>query len=558
MILSLCVKNYALIEDLSLDFKQGLTVITGETGSGKSIVIEAIELLCGKRADTSAVRLGCNVCQISGSFSFENPRVAAFLENYSISLDDNILLIRRTIEVSESSGGKSKAFINDCQVNISTLAALGELLIDFHAQDEKYSLNSLETQLEILDSKADKAKDLSGKIALLYGRLSTLRAELESLNLSDSQREQKIDMFSFQLEEIDDADLKENEDIEIEARLPGLKNAEKISALCKQIKELLYSSEVSALSTVAKAKKDIESLNSLGAEVSEALTLIDQSYYQIEEAYRGIEDISDRTDIDPEKLNAVLERAELIKKLKKKYGSSIAEIKAYRDKIESELNVLRNFQANSDELQKAIDQVSQELLALCDELTQKRMGASEKFCENVRRQLAELEIQNAVFEIDFKKKEPSANGQDKIDFMFSANKGESVAPLRNAASGGEMSRVLLAIELSADFNAGQTAVFDEIDTGTGGKAGEKIARKLSELSKQKQVFSITHLAQGAAFADTHVKIYKSAQGDRTFTKAKILSRDEHIEEIARMISGQEITQSALEHAQNLIAAAKNS
>ncbi|MDR2860323.1 MAG: DNA repair protein RecN [Elusimicrobiota bacterium] len=558
MILSLSVKNYALIEDLTLNFKEGFTAITGETGSGKSILIEAMELICGKRADTSAIRSGCLVCSISGSFSFENPQVSDFLNSLSIPSEDNIVLIRRTIETGGANGsGRSKAFINDCQVNISTLASLGELLIDFHSQDEKYSLNTLETQLSVLDSKIKDAAPLLNNIKSLYEQIVKLKDELEAINLSDSQREHKIDLYSFQTQEINEASLEAGEDEKLESELPKLKNSEKISSLCQEIREILYSNESAVLSVVSKAKKNIESLNSLGIDASEILSLIEQSSYQIEEVYRSVDDILSKTDINPEKLNSALERNEMIKKLKRKYGSTISEILAYNEKIKSELDYLNNFKANTEKIEAELEQKSKGLLSICDTLTQKRKEASSRFCQSVKNELFDLEIKDAVFEIDFNVKEPSGNGQDKIEFMFSANKGESILPLRDSASGGEMSRVMLAIELSSEFNIDQTAVFDEIDTGTGGKAGDKIGKKLEKLSKQKQVFSITHLAQAAAFADTHIKIYKDVEDSRTFTRAKTLSQEEHIEEIARMISGEQITQSALEHAKSLIQSAKS-
>jgi DNA repair protein RecN (Recombination protein N) len=556
MIISLSIKNYALIEDLTLDFKKGFTVITGETGSGKSILIEAMELLCGKRADTSAIRSGYSACSILGAFSFDNPKIIEFLNSFSIPIEDDTIIIRRTVENS-AGVGKSKAFINDVQVNISTLANLGNMLIDFHSQDEKYSLYNLETQLAVLDGKIPDAKNLIEKIKEIYEQISQLKNELEALKLSDSQREQRIDLYSFQLQEISEANLTAGEDESLETELPKLKNAEKITRLCQDIKEVLYSNENSAIYSIGKAKKNIEILELLGIDASEILSLAEQSYYQIEEVCKAVENIYSKTDTNPEKLNAALERVELIKKLKKKYGAAIEDILNYKNKIEIELDTLNNLKTNSEKIEKDILEKSEILSSLCEKLSQKRKDIAENFSENVRKELSELEIKNAVFEVDFKLKEPSYNGQDKIEFMFSANKGENILPLRECASGGEMSRTLLAIELSSDFNPDQTAIFDEIDTGTGGKAGEKIGKKLQDLSKQKQVFSITHLAQVAAFADTHIKIYKDDKDARTFTKAQTLSQDEHIEEIARMISGQQITKAALDHAKNLIENSKN-
>ncbi|MDR2709436.1 MAG: DNA repair protein RecN, partial [Elusimicrobiota bacterium] len=547
MILSLSIKNYALIEDLNLNFNEGFTAITGETGAGKSILLEALELVCGKRADTSAIRTGCLTCSISASFIYKDEQISNFLSKFSIDADDNTILIRRTIENSDGIG-RSKAFINDCQVNISTLAALGNMLMDFHAQDEKYTLNAPSAQIAILDSQIPQAPQLLSQISKLYFDLSALKQELDDLNLSEAQKAQKIDLYSFQLNEINDAQLTTGEDERLEIELPKLKNAEKISALSNEIIALLYSNENSALSLISKITKNLQNLTELGIDTAEILKLAGDSYYQLEEVYHSVDDTLSKTDISPEKLNQALARHDLIKKLKKKYGQTIDEILAYGLKVGVELETLENLGANANKLELEIEAKEKEILQLCDILSQKRKAISADFSKRIKEQLGELEIANAVFEVDISSKDISANGKDKVEFMFSANAGQQVSPLRHCASGGEMSRVMLAIELSAKFNADQTAIFDEIDTGTGGRAGDKIGKKLAELSRQKQVFSVTHLAQSVAFCDTHIKIFKEIVDGRAISYAKVLTPQESVAEIARMISGQEISDSALSHA----------
>ena len=548
MILSLSIKNYALIEDLNIDFSNGFTVITGETGAGKSILVKSIELLTGARADSSAIRSGCSICTIAASFEFKDKDISDFLDSLSIPASDNTILIRRTIENS----GKSKSFINDCPVNVSSLSKLGNLLIDFHNQDEKHSLMDLDTQREILDNETPEIATLLETAAGIYSEVRELKTKLESLNLSDAERERKCDLFSFQIKEIEDAAIEQGEEEKIASELPRLKNAEKISLLAEETIALLYSDGDSALGRIIKAKKNIENINSFGAEASQAISLIETSYYQAEEAYREIENILAKTDINPEKLNNTLERSELIKKLKKKYGDSVESILEYKDKISQEMQILSDYKKNNDKIEKELSEKTHNLNEVCEKISKKRKKAAEKFSLSVKNELLELDIKNAVFEIKFDKKEPSANGYDIIEFMFCANKGEKVLPLKNSASGGELSRVLLAIELASPLKTDQTTIFDEIDTGTGGKTGEKIGQKLSQLSAKKQVLSITHLAQAAALAQTHIKIFKETENSRTFTKAIILSKTEHIEEIARMISGEKITKAALEHASNLI------
>jgi DNA repair protein RecN (Recombination protein N) len=548
MLCWLSVKNFALIEDLNIDFSDGFTVITGETGSGKSILIKSIELLTGARADLALIRAGCSICTISASFESKSDKIAEFLNNFSIPFDDNTILIRRTIENT----GKSKAFINDLQVSISTLACLGELLIDFHGQNEKHSLLDLDSQAEILDNEVEDLKPLLKKSVCLYAEVKDLESKIEAMNLSDVERERKIDLYSFQIKEIEDARLELGEDEKLEAELPKLKNAEKISSLSQEIISILYSSDNAVLDCILKAKKSIELINSYGQDTSEVLSLIEQSYYQVEEVYREVENILLKTSLNPEKLNFSLERAEFIKKLKRKYGITIEEIIKYKDRIASELSSLSGYKDNSDKLKKDLEEKIKQLIEVCGLISAKRQKTAKIFAKSVQEKLLELEIKDAVFGVNFEKKEPSANGYDAIEFMFCANKGEKVLPLKSTASGGELSRVLLAIELSTKVQTYQTSVFDEIDTGTGGKTGEKIGEKLAKLAKRKQVFSITHLAQVASFAKAHVKIYKEIKNSRTYTKAKVLTESEHIEEIARMVSGEKISKTALDHAKNLI------
>jgi DNA repair protein RecN (Recombination protein N) len=548
MLSSLSVKNFALIEDLNIDFSSGFTVISGETGSGKSILIKSVELLTGSRADLALIRTDCSVCTISASFESKSDKIAEFLNNFSIPFNDDTILIRRTIENT----GRSKAFINDSQVSISALASIGELLIDFHGQNEKHSLLDLDCQLEILDNEVEGLKPLLKKSADLYAKVKNLESKIEAMNLSDAERERKIDLYSFQIKEIDDAKLELGEDEKLEAELPKLKNAEKITSLSKEVIDILYSSDNAVLDGILKAKKSIELINFYGEDASETLSLIEQSCYQAEEAYREVENILSKTSLDPEMLNASLERAELIKKLKRKYGNTIEEIIKYKDKIVYELNSLSGYKDSSDKLKKELEEKTKQLLEACEAISAKRQKTAKIFAKSVQDKLLELEVKNAMFEVKFEKKELSANGYDVAEFMFCANKGEKILPLRSTASGGELSRVLLAIELSTKIQSYQTSVFDEIDTGTGGKTGEKIGEKLAELAKRKQVFSITHLAQVASFAKTHIKIYKEIENSRTYTRAKVLKECEHIEEIARMVSGEKISKTALDHARNLI------
>lgn len=548
MLSSLSVKNFALIEDLNIDFSDGFTVITGETGSGKSILIKSMELLTGARADLSLIRAGCSICAVSASFEFSSGKITDVLNNFSIPFDNNTIIIRRTIETT----GRSRAFINDLQVSISALASIGCFLIGFRGQNEKYSLMSLNSQLEMLDSEVEDLEPMLKESAELYTGIKQLQSKIEAVDLSAEEREKRIDLYSFQIKEIDDAAFELGEDEKLQREIPKLNNAERIASLSHEVISILYSSNSAVLSGILKAKKNIELINSCGEDVSEALSMIEQSYCQTDEVYREIECLLSRTALNPEKLNASIERAELLKKLKKKYGGSLEEVIKYKNKIVLDMNSLNCYKDTSDKLKKELEEHTKLLADICTKISAKRHKAAEIFAESVRAELLDLGMKDAVFEIKFTKKELSADGFDIIEFMFCANRGEKILPLRNSASCGELSRVLLAIELSAGIQDSQTAVFDEIDTGTGGKIGGKIGAKLAELGVKKQVFSITHLPQVAAFAAAHIKVYKETKNSRTYTKAKVLKKSEHIEEIAMMVSGEKISKTALDHAKNLI------
>jgi len=489
------------------------------------------------------------VCTLSASFEYKSSKITDFLNNFSIPSESNIVLIRRTVENT----GKSKAFINDLQVSVSLLAGLGKLLIDFHGQSEKHSLLSLDSQLEILDNEIKDIKPLLEKVSVLHTRVRDLKLKLEEMNTSAIERERKTSLYSFQIKEIEDANLKLGEDESLAAELPKLKNAEMIASLSQKVVSLLYSSDGAVLNGILKAKKDIELINSYGVDADEALSLIEQAYYQTEEAYREIKDILSKVSLDPGELYSLLERIELIKNLKKKYGTTIEAVVEYKDKISRELDSLNNYECDYEKLKKELALERECLFKICEDISGRRRKAARIFAKSVQENLFDLEMKNAVFEIKFTEKEPSANGYESVEFMFCANKGEKILPLKNTASGGELSRVLLAVEAAAKTkDDGQTIIFDEIDSGTGGKTSEKIGLKLSHIAKKKQVFCITHLAQVAAFAEKHIKVYKEIKNSRTYTKAVVLTEAEHIKEIARMISGGKLTETALEHAKNLV------
>ncbi len=548
MITALSIKNYALIENITIDFKKGLTVITGETGAGKSIIIDSIDLLLGARASTSIIRTGTSSCTISAEFNIsKNAAVKNILSELSIDCEDDII-IRRQID----SSGKSKAFINDISVSINTLSNMGKYLVDFYAQHKSNMLFEQNYQKQIVDGIA-KNDSLLAKLSTKYDEYEKLKKQKEEIEKANTDRERLLDLYKYQINEINKANLISDEEEKIEQELPKLKNAEKIKTVTGEMLSILYKQEHSVTDNLSIINKQVALLEKYGINIENISKNLASSMSQIDDIYREIEDLSDSTDITPETLDNMLERQQLIKRLKSKYGKTIQEIIDYGKLLEDKVKSLENYEVNMDKLQKEINFILKEITSLCEQISDKRKKVSKVISKNIISELEDLNMKNSQFEINIKKGEITRTGFDELEFMFSANKGEKLYPLSLVASGGEISRVMLALSttVSNHYNV-DTVIFDEIDTGTSGKTGEKIGKKLKSLSNQRQIISISHLAQIASNADNHIKIYKESEKGRNITKAKVLSAKERVEEIAKIISGEKVTEHAIKHAEELI------
>ena len=548
MLTSLSVKNYALIENITIDFKKGLTVITGETGSGKSIIIDSIDLLLGARASTSVIRTGTTSCTISAEFDIsKNINVKNILSELSIDCEDEII-IRRQID----SAGKSKAYINDISVSVSTLSSIGKYLVDFYAQHKSNMLFEQNYQRQIVDNIADNSSLLE-KLSVKYDELEKLKYKKEEIEKANTDRERLLDLYKYQVNEINKANLSCDEEEKIEQDLPKLKNAEKIKTVTNEMLSILYKQEHSISDNLSIINKQISLLEKYGINVDNISKNINSATSQIDDVYREIEDLSESVDITPDSLDTMLERQLFIKKLKSKYGKNIQEIIDYGKQLEDKIKSLENYEANMDYLQKEIDLLIKDITKLCQQISDKRKKVANVISKKIVSGLEDLNMKNSQFEISIEKSEISRTGFDKLEFMFSANKGEKLYPLSLVASGGEISRVMLALSttISDNYNVG-TIVFDEIDTGTSGKTGEKIGKKLKSLSNNRQIISISHLAQIASNADNHIKIYKETEKSRNITKAKVLNDKERVEEIAKIISGEKITEHAIKHAEEML------
>lgn len=548
MLTHLSIKNYALIENIDINFDAGLTVITGETGAGKSIIIDAVDMLLGARANNSVIRTGTNSCTISACFNIENySKIKEILEDLSIDFQDEII-IRRQLEIS----GKNKSFINDIPVSINTLTNIGKYLVAFYAQHKSNLLFDKNYQMQVIDNIADN-KDLLKKLADIYSSLKKTEKQKEDIINSNLERERLLDLYNYQLNEIKKASLNIDDDINIEKELPKLKNAEKIKNTAHEISDILYSKNESVLDSLSNITKLLEDLENFGIDTTIMTQQLNNSIAQIDDIYRQTKNITQNTELNPQLLNEMFERQQLIKKLKTKYGKTIADILNYKQELETKLKALENYEQSLEKIEQEIIKLKEKVNELCKKISLNRKKVIPHLTKSILVELEDLNINNAQFEINISKQEITQTGFDDIEFMFSANKGEQIQSLASVASGGEISRIMLALAttISKYYNI-QTIIFDEIDTGTSGKTGDKIGKKLKQISKDKQVISISHLAQIAANAKNHLKIYKETIKNRTTTHAKLLNDTEHIEEVANIISGQTITKNAIKHAKELI------
>ena len=548
MLTNLSIRNYALIENINIDFKTGLTVITGETGAGKSIIIDAVDMLLGARANSSIIRTGTDLCTISAIFDISNnTKVKDILNNLSIDFQDEII-IRRQIE----SSGKNKSFINDIAVSISTLSNIGKYLVAFYAQHKSNLLFDKSYQLQIVDNIANN-KELLIKLSDIYSNLKKVQKQKDDIINSNTEKERMLDLYNYQLNEIKKANLNIDDDINIEKELPKLKNAEKIKNTSFEISNILYSKNESVLDNLSKITKQLDDLQSFGIDTKVMTEQLNNSIAQLDDIYRQTQEIAQDTDLNPDLLNEMFERQQLIKKLKTKYGKTIEDILNYKQELEQNINNLNNYEQSLEQIDKEIKELNKKLTSVCEKISSNRKKVIKPLTENIIKELEDLNINNALFEISITKQEITQSGFDNVEFMFSANKGEKIQSLSEVASGGEISRIMLALAttISKYYNI-QTIIFDEIDTGTSGKTGDKIGKKLKQISKDKQVISISHLAQIASNANNHLKIFKETANDRTTTHAKLLNKQEHIEEVANIISGATVTKNAIKHAQELI------
>lgn len=547
MLLNLHVKNLALIEEVDVDFEKGLIVLTGETGAGKSLILGSVNIALGNKASKDMIRKGTDYSLVELSFSVSE-NCAKQLKKYDIYMEeDNIVTVTRKI-----SEGRSISKINGETVNIKTLKNVMSLLIDIHGQHDHQSLLYTKNHLDILDKFAkDSILELKEQIKEEYSKYTKLIKKLEEFNIDEGQKAREIEFAEYEVNEIESANLKPEEDVQVEEEFKKLSNSKEIvSALSEIYNALSYETAGGLGDIINKAVMDINSIKGMDEKISQFQTELYDIDNLCRELTSQIYDYNSGMDFNPEYVREVEERLDVINHLKLKYGNSIEEILRYKEEKEEYLEKLNNMTDEMESVKNQISELEGTLNNLCTKLSEQRKKAAKELEVLVKQALVDLNFIAVEFEIQITRKESiGENGFDNVEFMISTNPGESVKPLVKVASGGELSRIMLAIKsILATEDDIDTLIFDEIDTGISGQTAMKVAEKMAKISRNHQVICISHLSQIAAMADSHYLIKKTADENSTTTSIKKLTRQQSIEELVRINGGSGITEAGLIHA----------
>lgn len=551
MLTSLKIRNLAIVDNIEVGFGAGLNVITGETGAGKSILAAALGLVLGGRADRSMIRAGEDKCSVEAVFELNNTdEINAILDDGGIDeCDGGLLIIRRVI--SEKGAGRN--FINGCQTTVQTLKNVGNLLVDMHGPYDHQSLLNRDFQMDILDAYGHLAGQLQS-YAKIYANLLELQRRRESLDSDSSSTAQQIDLLSFQVKELEEADLDGLDEDELVAEHSRVANAERILELTDGLLNAITEDETSAFNAVAFGQRTIPELVELVPQAADWRDELESVSVQLQELTNAISGFSQGVEADPERLLWLEDRMALLQKLKRKYGSTIPEMLEFLEKARGRLSALENRDEILRKLDAEIEQSRRATMAAGEKLRSARQKAAAKLGKAITGHLRDLGFQHGEFSIEVNPAlQPGPSGIDVIEFGFAPNLGEPMRPLRDIASSGEISRVMLAIKaVLAKHDRIPVLVFDEIDSNVGGEMGNAIGSKLATVAELRQVICITHLPQVAAFGTQHFVVAKQVRDSRTLTSITEVDGDDRAEEVARMLGGRDLTSVALQHARELL------
>jgi DNA repair protein RecN (Recombination protein N) len=549
VLLGLTLKNFTIIEDLSVSLSSGLNIITGETGAGKSIIVDAINIILGDKAPAENIKTGKEEAHIEALFDIsKDETIKERLVTSGFDIKSGELLIKRIIYRNS----RSRVFINGSLSTLTLLSTITQGLVDIFSQHEHQSLLREDNHLKIVDDFG-KTGDEASHLRYIYQYYSSIKKELDDLEQSKKDKVEKEDYLKFQLNEIVNAALTIGEDERLGEEKLKLVNAERLEASASSAYEELYEKENSVLGTLQKLSNDFKEIAKIDPKLNEVAESIEKGMLQLEEAAFSIRDYTTELSSDSQTLEVIEDRIHLINSLKRKHGDTIEQIIQKRDEIEQEVSNIENFDERVRLLSEESEKVMGELLQLARTLSKTRKQSSKKLSEMLEQELKEVGIKGGKFHIQFNDKVISSSGIDAVSFLFSANPGEDPKPLNKVASGGELSRIMLVLkEVIARVEGGSVIIFDEADSGVGGAIAEAVGQKIRNLSRSYQVICITHLPQVAKFADSHLSVSKTHNDNKTQVTIKNLDENERVVELARMIGGFNITQKTLDTAQEML------
>jgi DNA repair protein RecN (Recombination protein N) len=554
MLSDLQVKNFALINKVNINFKQGLNILSGETGAGKSIIIGALDLLLGARANTDVIRSGKKAAYISAFFQPDELQIINdILTEAGIEKEESGILIAREIRTN----GRNRTLINGQLATLKIVKKISRYLIDIHGQHEHQLLLDQSSHLMILDAFiGQEISPLKSEISSLYQELSEVRKELSEIEIDDSQRARELDIINFQIEEIEEAALKEGEYKELREEYETLSHGKEIYKVVSELLTALSGDEYSEkgiMDRLAVLKNKFVEIEDYNQQLKELNKKFADIYFGMEEFIFDISDFESSFAYDEEKISMISDRLDLINTLLRKYGEDIETVLSYLEELYQKRDKLENVEEKIISLTKKENNLKTKLLNLAGQLSKQRQKHADNLEIKLKQELKDLAMEDVRFKVDFKEKEISVDGTDQIEFLISPNIGEDLKSLSKIASGGELSRIMLSLKtITAALDQVDTLVFDEVDSGVGGKTAAKMASKLCQISNDRQIICITHLPQLASAANHHFLIKKEKGENRTFTKIHALDKTERIKEIARMIGGTKMTDKTLAHAEEML------
>ncbi|MGT2716615.1 DNA repair protein RecN [Streptococcus respiraculi] len=550
MLLEISIKNFAIIEEISLHFEQGMTVLTGETGAGKSIIIDAMNMMLGSRATTDVIRHGMQKAEIEGLFSIEqNLHLRELLEEQGLEVSDELIIRREILQ-----NGRSVSRLNGQLVNLSVLKAVGQHLVDIHGQHDQEELMRPQHHIAMLDEFGD---DSFGRLKVAYKAAfeayKALRKQVLTIQKNQEENKARIEMLEYQMAEIEAADLKAGEDKELHQERERLLNHKQIADTLTNAYAMLDNEDFSSLGNVRSAMHDLESIEEFDPSYKDLASSLSETYYVLEDVTKRLEGIIDGLDFDGNRLLQVESRLDLIYSITRKYGGAVDDVLDYLDQITKEYHLLTGSDISSDNLEIELKHREKDLVRLAGELSTARHQLAEGLEQEIKQELKDLYMEKADFQVRFSKAKFGREGNEQVEFYISTNPGENFKPLVKVASGGELSRLMLAIKSAFSRKEGKTSiVFDEVDTGVSGRVAQAIAQKIYKIGSNGQVLAISHLPQVIAVADYQFFIEKVSDDHSTVSRVRLLTTEERIEEVAKMLAGENVTEAALTQARELL------